>query len=176
EAARHYGDTRSALRRSDKLIEASVEEYEELHNSVGEERALRHVYSDTVHLGVVKNVEGQTVVMEKNDEEVTLKTENVELLTRDEMREWKIRNLPKVERDVSVVFDRTVDEDVLETVAEDTHADVLEADVFDVYDGDAIPDGSVSYTLRLEILDDGNVDEAVEGVRGVFEGLGGELR
>ncbi|MDZ7689343.1 MAG: hypothetical protein U5J64_11660 [Halobacteriales archaeon] len=178
DSARHYGDTKSALRRSDKLIEANVREYEELHASVGEERVLRHVYSGNVHAGTVRDVEGRTVVLEKADggKTLRLKTENVELLSDAEAREWKVENLRRRERDVSAVFPAELDEGVLTRVVEDCHDDVLDASVVDVYDGEAVPDGWTSYTVRLGILDDGNVDTAVETTHETLKGMGGEIR
>ncbi|MFW5984497.1 MAG: prephenate dehydrogenase/arogenate dehydrogenase family protein [Halobacteria archaeon] len=176
DSTRHYGDTKSALRRSDKLIEANVREYDELHASVGEERVLQHVYSGNVHVGVVRDVRGRTVYLDEDGETVELKTENVELLSRDEARGWKKRNLPRRERDVSAAFPATMEEEVLEDVAESCHDDVLDAAVFDIYEGDAVPDGWTSYTVRLELLDDGEVDEAVKAVRETFEGIGGKTR
>ncbi len=175
-AARHYGDTTSAHRRSGKLIDASVSEYHELHESVGEERAVRHIYSDVVHLGVVEDVEGQMIHLNKDGELTKLKTENVELLSREDARRWKEENLPRVERDVSVVFAGDVDVDVLENVAVDRHDDVLDAEVFDVYTGEAVADGATSYGVRLTLLDDGEVEEAVESVEEVLDGLGGSIR
>lgn len=176
DAARHYGDTKSALRRSDKLIEANVREYEELHASVGEERVLRHIYSGNVHIGEVRRIEGRTVVLEKESGVVELKTENVELLNDEEAREWKRNSLPRRKRDISAVFEATLDEEVLEEVVESCHRDILSASVFDIYDGDAIPDGKTSYSLRLEVLDDGAVEEAVETAQETLEGMGGEIR
>ncbi len=176
EAARHYGDTTRAHRRSGKLIDASVSEYHELHESVGEERVLRHIYSDVVHVGVVEDVEGQTVVLREEGGVVELKTENVELLSREEARRWKESNLPRVERDVSVVFDGEIEVDVLEDVAAGCHDDVLDADVFDVYTGGAVPEDATSYAVRLSVLKDGEVDDAVETVETVLEGMGGKIR
>lgn len=175
EAARHYGDTRSAQRRSDKIIEASVEEVEALHDSVGEERGLRHIYSDTVHVGTVKRVDAETVVIDDGGE-TELKTENIELMSSDELRGWKVENLPKRRRDVSVMYPHELDRDVLESVVLGSHQDVVGVEVFDVYNGDAIPSGSVSYGLRLRILDDGGVSDAIDSVEWLLEGLGGEVR
>ena len=180
DAASHYGDTKSALRRSDKLIEANVREYEELHASVGEQRVLRHVYSGNVHAGVVRDVEGRTVVLEnKNGGEastIRLKTENVELLGDAEAREWKEKNLRRRKRDVSAAFPTELDEGVLTRIVEKCHDDILSATVVDVYDGDAVPEGWTSYTVRLEVLDDGEVDTAVETTQETLEGMGGEIR
>jgi len=176
DAARHYGDTKSALRRSDKLIEANVREYDELHASVGEERVLRHVYSGNVHVGVVREIDGRTVVLEKESGVVELNTENVELLSEEEARGWKHKNLPRRRNDVSAVFAATLDENILERVVESCHDDVLNASVVDVYDGDAVPEGHTSYTVRLEVLDDRAVNEAVETVHETLEGMGGEIR
>lgn len=176
EAARHYGDTTRAHRRSGKLIDASVSEYHELHESVGEERVLRHIYSDVVHIGVVEDVDGRTVVLRDGSGQMELKTENVELLSREEARRWKEDNLPRVERDVSAVFNGDLDVDVLEEVAAGCHDDVLDAEVFDVYTGEAVPETATSYTVRLTVLEDGEVDEAVDAVEKVLDGMGGELR
>jgi len=178
DAARHYGDTRSALRRSDKLIEANVREYEELHASVGEERVLRHVYSGNTHAGVVRGVEGRTVVLEKGDggSTVRLNTENIELLGADEAREWKEENLRHRNRDVSAAFPAELDEDVLVRVVGACHEDVLSASVVDAYDGEAIQDGWTSYTVRLEVLDDGSVEGTVDTIHETLEGMGGRIR
>ena len=180
DAASHYGDTKSALRRSDKLIEANVREYEELHASVGEQRVLRHVYSGNVHAGVVRDVEGRTVVLEKKNggeaSTVRLKTENVELLSDAGAREWKEKNLRRRKRDVSAAFPTELDEGVLTRIVEKCHDDILSATVVDVYDGDAVPEGWTSYTVRLEVLDDGEVDTAVETTQETLEGMGGEIR
>ena len=180
DAASHYGDTKSALRRSDKLIEANVREYEELHASVGEQRVLRHVYSGNVHAGVVRDVEGRTVVLEKKNggeaSTIRLKTENVELLGDAEAREWKEKNLRRRKPDVSAAFPTKLDEGVLTRIVEKCHDDILSATVVDVYDGDAVPEGWTSYTVRLEVLDDGEVDTAVETTQETLEGMGGEIR
>ena len=180
DAASHYGDTKSALRRSDKLIEANVREYEELHASVGEQRVLRHVYSGNVHAGVVRDVEGRTVVLEKKNggeaSTIRLKTENVELLSDAGAREWKEKNLRRRKRDVSAAFPTELDEGVLTRIVEKCHDDILSATVVDVYDGDAVPEGWTSYTVRLEVLDDGEVDTAVETTQETLEGMGGEIR
>ncbi|MCX9009926.1 MAG: prephenate dehydrogenase, partial [Candidatus Methanoperedens sp.] len=42
KAGMHFGDTESALRRSEKLIGTRIAEHEELVRSIGHERALRH--------------------------------------------------------------------------------------------------------------------------------------
>ncbi|MFP4632155.1 MAG: prephenate dehydrogenase/arogenate dehydrogenase family protein [Halobacteriales archaeon] len=175
EAARHYGDTRSAHRRSGKLIEASVREYHELHGSVGERRALRHIYSDVVHYGTVVDVDGTVVRLREGSDVVELRSENVELLSETETRRWREDNLERVERDVSVVYPGELDVDVVEEVAVDCHDDVVGAEVFDVYSGDAVADGHVSYGLRLEVLEE-DVDRAVEAVERVLSGFGGEIR
>lgn len=175
-AARHYGDTKSAHRRSDKLIEASVAEYEALHDSVGEEVGLRHAYSGAVHVGRLTDVDGRELRLAAGSDDVTLKTENVELLSDDELRRWKREERPRRREDVSAVFQDGLDADVLDAVVLESHEDVLEAEVVDEYEGDAIPEGTVSYTVRLEVLDDGAADAAVARVERRLEGLGGSIR
>ncbi|XGI84554.1 prephenate dehydrogenase [Halorutilales archaeon Cl-col2-1] len=176
DSARHYGDTKSALRRSDKLIDAKVEEYEELHESLGDERGLRHVYSDTVHVGVVDEIDGQTVYLDEGTEVVELNTSNVELLSEDELRDWKLESLERHERDVSVVFSHGIDTEVLEDVLVSSDDDVVEVETVDIYDGDAVPEDAVSYTVRLGIIGDADPGEVVGSVVETLEGLGGEIR
>lgn len=175
-AAKHYGDTKSALRRSDKLIQANVREYEELLESVGSERGLEHIYSGVVHVGEVKGLDGRVVRLQEGGREIELNVENVELLTAEELRDWKKNNLDRKNRDVSVIYWSIMDTGILEDITELSHEDVVNVETVDEYRGDAIPDDAVSYTLRLEILEDGSAKDAVEDAVRVLEGIGGELR
>ena len=180
-AARHYGDTRSAHRRSDKLIEASVSEYEALHDSVGEEVGLRHVYSDVVHVGVLQAVEGRELRLDERGSSVTLHTENVELMSDDEVAAWKAAERPRRAFDVSAQFPATLDEGLLSTVAANAHEAIVDAAVVDVYEGEAIPEGATSYTLRIETVADetaeaGAGQAVIDAVERRLEGLGGTIR
>src|SRR4030067_3490829 len=101
KAAAHFGDTESALLRSSKLIGTKIAEHEELVRSVGTQRALKHIYSEVIHIGIVKKVTPRTVILERGGKNIEFLIENVRLLNELELYAWKSANLKNVTRDVS---------------------------------------------------------------------------
>ncbi|MFQ5815593.1 MAG: prephenate dehydrogenase, partial [Candidatus Hydrothermarchaeaceae archaeon] len=94
EAAKHLGDVDASMGRSDKAIRALTSELKRLRESIGKEVALKHIYSGTVHMGVVKGVTPDKVsIINRSGKGVTLKLSNVELLGEEELRGWKSENL-----------------------------------------------------------------------------------
>jgi prephenate dehydrogenase len=64
-AARKYGDTAHALRKSDKLINSRIAEYETILNSVGRVCGFSHIYSGKTHVGTLEKVGPDEVVLTK---------------------------------------------------------------------------------------------------------------
>ncbi len=176
DAATHYGDTKSALRRSDKLIDANVEEYHELHDSIGQEKGLRHIYSETIHVGKIRDIDGRTVYLDKDNEVVKLKTENIELLRQEELIEWKKENLPDRTLDVSVMFNSELDESILEETISNIDEYITSVETFEKYSGESLPEGYISYNLSIRVIDEPDRNEIQEEIHRVLEGLGGEIR
>ncbi len=175
DAARHYGDTEGAHARSDKLIDASVAEREELHESINEEEALRHLRSGVVHIGIVERIDGNMVVLDKGSEKVRIKIDNVELLDEKEKEKWKIENIPHKTRDISVILGNQTDREVLKDIILKSDKDILESKIVDIYKGTSIPKGKNSYTIRIESLKP-NIDRVTNKVQRLLEGIGGEIR
>ncbi|MDD3421503.1 MAG: prephenate dehydrogenase [Methanocellales archaeon] len=171
-AASHFGDTESALRRSDKLVNAKITELETLVQSIGEERGFRHIYSGVVHVGIVRKVTPQEVLLEKGGKRTELKIENVSLLSADELLQWKIDNLVPHRRDISVALLESVKPDIIAGILDGVDG-ILSVDQIDTYE---IKKGHVSLTYRIEIRGDKDPSEVQHKVEELLEGIGGEIR
>lgn len=172
KAATHFGDTEAALRRSDKLVNAKIAEIEELMHSIGEERALQHIYSGVVHIGVIKQVTPQNVMLERNGKCTKLKIENVRLFNPDELKQWKIENLQHHKRDISVVLSENVKPDVIAQIVKGVDG-VISAEVIDTF---KLKEGHLSITLRIAILGDKNPKDVQGAVEELLKGIGGKIR
>ncbi len=172
KAATHFGDTEAALRRSDKLVNAKIAEIEELMHSIGEERALQHIYSGVVHIGAIRKVTPQTVALERNGKVTKLKLENVKLLTPDELKQWKIENLRRHKRDISVVLAETVKPNIIAQIVKDVDG-IISAEVIDTF---KLKEGHLSITLRVVILGDKKPKDVQGAVEELLKGIGGKIR
>jgi len=172
KAAAHFGDTEAALRRSDKLVNAKISEIEELMHSIGEERALQHIYSGVVHIGAIRKVTPQTVALERNGKVTKLKLENVKLLTPDELKQWKIENLRHHKRDISVVLAENVKPNVIAQIVKDVDG-IISAEVIDTF---KLKEGRLSITLRIVILGGRRPKDVQGAVEELLKGIGGKIR
>jgi prephenate dehydrogenase len=89
-AAKHFGDAEPALKRSNKLIMANIKELEEFKRSIGSTRGLRNVYTGAVHVGIIKGASSDEIAVEEGSKEVILKTENVQLMTEEELKQYRL--------------------------------------------------------------------------------------
>lgn len=172
-AAVHFGDTQAALGRSDKLINAKIAEFQELVQSIGTERGLRHQYSGVTHLGIVRKVTPLTVVIERSSREVELKIENTRLLHRDELLEWKKQNLKHNSRDISVIIPDGASPDRIRDLVSQLEG-MVSVDIIDIYDG--LDTGSISVTFRVTILGDRDAGTVHSNVNDLLSGIGCTVR
>ncbi|MHC1589180.1 MAG: prephenate dehydrogenase/arogenate dehydrogenase family protein, partial [Methermicoccaceae archaeon] len=75
EAATHFGNTESALRSSDKLINSSIAEFERMRSMVGRDVVLQHIYTSRYHRGTLERVDKQSVVLVEGKRRIELKLE-----------------------------------------------------------------------------------------------------
>ena len=171
KAASHFGDTESALRRSEKLIGTKIAEHEELVRSIGNECALKHIYSGFVHFGTVKKVTPRTVILESAGKTKELLIENIRLLDQNEVLKWKMENLKNVMRDVSVFIPPGSEPEIIKKVIYMSEG-IISVDIIDVYK----KQNMISVTYRLTIFGDGDVVEVQEGVGTLLKGIGCTIR
>ncbi|MDI6654263.1 MAG: prephenate dehydrogenase, partial [Candidatus Hydrothermarchaeota archaeon] len=171
-AAKHIGDIDASMGRSDKAILALTEELKKLGESINKEVALKHIYSGAVHVGKVKGIDADSVVLlTPSGKEVALKLSNVELLGSDFLRRWKLKNLPRTKRDFSVLLPENADEEIIKKIIEACDGRVISCSIIDTYKGKQVPQGRKSITFRVEAFD---LD--FENVKKILKGIGGTLR
>lgn len=171
KASAHFGDTESALRRSEKLIGTKIAEHEELVRSIGNERALKHIYSGVVHFGIVKKVTPRTVLLERGGRTIELLIENVRLLNEKELFAWKAANLKNVTRDISVFIPKGSDAGVIKNVIRGTNS-VVSVEVIDVYS----KQNTQSVTYRVTIFGDQDAATVQGSVEALLKGIGCTVR
>lgn len=170
-AAKHIDDLESALGRSDKAISALSEEVNILKNLVGSEVGLKHIYSGKIHVGILKKLKPDFLVLKQHHNSTTLKLSNVEILTDKELMEWKIDNYPQKSYDISAVFQESADPDVIVATISGLEG-VVDAELIDTYRGSQIPEGSMSITVRYLVFDESTVLE----VENLLKGFGSQIR
>jgi prephenate dehydrogenase len=174
EASVHFGDTSAALRRSDKLINSKIAELDELVNSISMEKGLRHIYSDVVHVGIVKKVTPRSVVLSTGSKLVSLKLENIRLLSPEDLREWKTENLRGHSRDISVIIPKGADPGVIRSIIS-TNMKVISVQLIDTYTCTKSDTGS-SVTYRVGIIGDANATVVNNEIAALLTGIGCKLR
>ncbi|TQD24908.1 prephenate dehydrogenase [Methanolobus vulcani] len=174
DAAVHFGDTASALRRSDKLINSKIAEFDRLLDSIGQEIGVRHIYSGVVHTGIIKKVSPRDVVIECGSRMVPLKIENIHLLDEEELHEWKLENLEHNLRDISVLIPERADADVIMELAS-CNDDIVSIEIIDRYEG---VEGTerLSVTFRVMIMGDVEAEKVHKEVERQLKGIGCSIR
>ena len=167
-AAKHFGDAEPALKRSDKLIMANIKELEDFKRSIGSTRGLRNVYTGAVHVGVIKSASQREITIEERSKDVILKTENVQLMSEEEVTQHRLARGQRY-RDFSAVFPPGADPKIVARVLSSI-ADVTAVDVVDQY----AP--RQSYTFRVSTYIDGDVEQMQHDVTELLEGIGCKLR
>lgn len=171
KASAHFGDTGSALRRSEKLIGTKIAEHDELVRSTGRERALKHIYSGVVHYGIVKKVAPRSVILERGGKTTELLIENVRLLDEEELRAWKTIALRNMTRDVSVFIPPGSDPEILKTVLLSVDS-VVSVDIIDVFN----KRNNTSVTYRIAIFGDSNAALVLGNMETLLKGIGCTVR
>ncbi|MDO9096900.1 MAG: prephenate dehydrogenase, partial [Candidatus Methanoperedens sp.] len=171
KASAHFGDTESALRRSEKLIGTKIAEHEELVRSIGNERALKHIYSGVVHYGSVKKVTPRTVLIERGGRTTELLIENVRLLDEKELYEWKAAHLKNVTRDVSIFIPQGSDAEIIRNVVGKSDG-VVSVEIIDVYN----KDNTQSVTYRVTIFSDIDAATVQGSIEALLKGIGCTIR
>ncbi|HWR25853.1 MAG TPA: prephenate dehydrogenase [Methanosarcina sp.] len=190
-AALKYGDTAHALRKSDKLINSRIAEYENILNSIGKVCGFYHFYSGKTHVGTLEKVGSDEIVLTKlvskgtapqiKNKFIKLKLENLRLLSEVELREWRKENLEHSIRDISVVIPDGADPETI-LGAVNTNTDLAACEISDIYRG--IRENNqerkkierLGVTYRVTIFGDCDADSIEKNVISLLYGLGCMIR
>ncbi|MEO6520421.1 MAG: phenylalanine--tRNA ligase subunit beta [Mucilaginibacter sp.] len=89
------------------------------------------------------------------------------LVKKNKIVYQEVSKFPAVRRDLSMLVDQSVSFEQLKSIAQKTERKLLKAvNVFDVYQGDKLPEGKKSYALSFAIQDEEKTltDKAIDGV------------
>ena len=168
KATKNMGDTKNALGRSDKAINALSHEFNILKKSIGNEIALKHIYSGKVHIGVLEKIEDKTAIL---DNGTRLRIANIEVLNSEELQQWKLDNIEEKQQSISCLFNDKVTPNIIVETLENIE-DVTEVVLTDIYQGPQIDEGYESLTFTVNALS----KEAFINVKSILTGFGGVLR
>ena len=172
DSAKHFNDEQEALKRSDEEINMLNHKINLLRKSIGQEIGLKHHYSGNIHVGTLTNVTSKNVLLKTLDtKEIELKLSNIDILSEDDVFEWKKKNLNLEHFDVSVLFPSKCDEKYLIKVFKNIEP-VIDVDIIDVYDGKQINDSFTSYTFHYSLFDKKDKDY----VERYIKSIGGTIR
>lgn len=170
-ATKHMGDITNALGRSDKAINSLNQEYSLLTKSIGSEIALKHIYSRKIHVGMLESVDNKTAILKNGNKIKKLRLANIEALSQDELRQWKIKNYNKKSESISCVFKNNVNEEIiLKTIG--NIDDVINVKLTDKYNGPQIAEDSISLTFKVESIS----KKSILNVKELLSGFGGIIR
>lgn len=171
KAAKHLDDLEAALGRSDKAIYALNQEISVLKNSMGKEVGLRHIYSGKIHLGILKELSPDFITLSHNNNTIKLKVSNIEILSKEQLKQFKDENCPIKSFDVSVVLPESSDPEIIADTI-DKIKDVVDVRILDIYQGSQIQKGMKSITLRYQVIN----TYARNEVEALLNGFGGTIR
>ena len=172
ESAKHLDGYEDALARSDKAISMLTQKSNVLSKSIGKEVGLKHQHSENVHMGIVKEVGSKNVILETGgSDEICFKLSNVDIMSEDEIFEWKKDNLTLEHLNLSVVFPSKSDEKHLIEMFKNIEP-VIDVEIIDVYNGEQIDESKTSYTFHYTLFN----KEDQEYVEEFIEGIGGTIR
>ncbi len=171
KATKNMGDIKNALGRSDKAISALSHEYSLLHKSVGKEVGLKHIYSGRIHVGILESVDGKTAVLKSGNKTKNLRIANIDVLSEDELHEWKLNNVKHEIQSISCVFFKNVNVNVIENTVLNM-SNIIDIHLIDAYNGPQIDENSISLTFEVEALSKSDI----ENVKKLFTGFGGNIR
>lgn len=167
-ATKNMGDIQNALGRSDKAINGLNHEFNILKNSIGHEIALKHIYSGKVHMGVLEKIDGKTAVL---DNGTKLRIANIEVLSGQDLHQWKLNNIKHRKASISCIFSENVTPNIIVETLEKID-DVVNVVLTDIYDGPQIDEGFKSLTFEVTAFS----KDAISDVKNVLTGFGGVLR
>ena len=172
ESAKHLDGYEDALARSDKAISMLTQKSNVLSKSIGKEVGLKHQHSENVHMGIVKEVGAKNVILDTGgNDEICFKLSNVDIMSENEIFEWKKNNLKLEYFNLSVLFPSNCNEKYLIEMFKNIEP-VIDVKIVDVYNGEHIDDSQTSYTFHYSVFDRQEKDYVEEFI----EGIGGTIR
>ena len=121
-----------------------------------------------------KHMDDLEAALGRSDKAISALTEEVNILkgsTGKEIYEWKVENYPHKTYYVSAVFPDNCSPDIIVTTIKGLKG-VIDASISDLYHGSQVPSGSISITIKYEVID----PEAMFDIENLLKGFGAVIR
>ncbi|KZX15789.1 T-protein [Methanobrevibacter cuticularis] len=171
EATKNLDDIQAALGRSDKAIESLNHEISSLKNAVGKEIALKHIYSEEVHIGILTDLDPEFVTLNTKKGEKNLKIANIKILDEENLKEWKLINKEIKTQSISCVFPNSCNEAIIAQAISKLD-EITDVKITDIYHGPQVANDKISITFEIDAFD----VSAFENVETFLKGFGGIIR
>ena len=123
-------------------------------------------------MGIVKEVGAKNVILDTGgNDEICFKLSNVDIMSENEVFEWKKDNLQLENFNLSVLLPSKCGEKYLLEMFRNIEP-VIDVEIIDVYNGEQIDDSQTSYTFHYSVFDRQEKDYVEEFI----EGIGGTIR
>ncbi len=173
DAAKHFGsEAKRGIYYSDKALFALSKEIEGLKKNINKEIAVKNLESGNIHFGILKNVEGDYIILEKNGKEEKFNLLRSEIYFNSELKELKDKYLPKKYYDISVLFRENIDENIILELLKN----IFDIEIIDIYKGDKIKNGYKSVTFRIYSYKKDELNKLKSKFIEIIRNIGGELR
>lgn len=164
ESSEHMDEREEALIRSDQAISMLRQKSDILTGSIGKELGLKDLYSEKIHVGIVKKVSSKCVILENNGE-IELKISNIDILSEKELFEWKKDNIELKNYDLTVQLPSRCDEKYLIKMFKNIEP-VIDVEITDITQ---ISDSQTNFTFNYSVFDKdekSHVEEYIMGIGG----------
>ena len=170
-ATKNMGDIQGALGRSDKAINSLSHEITILRNSKGKEIGLKHIYSGKVHVGIVKELNSNFVVLDIKNSLKKIKIANVEILSSEELFNWKLKNQKIYTQSISSVFPNNSNSEIIKDTLSRVK-NITNVTITDTYTGPQINEDKISFTFEVN----GLTKKDIEYCKDLLKAFGGIIR
>lgn len=166
ESADHMDEREEALIRSDKAIGMLSQKTNILTKLIGKEVGLKDAYSEKTYVGIIKKVTSKCVILECNgQEEIDLKISNVDILSENEVFEWKKNHSHLEHFNLTLRLPSSSREKYLIKMLENIEP-IIDVEITSIEEADdSFKDFSISYTT-FNKEDKSYVEEYVKGIGG----------
>ena len=172
EATKNMDDIQSALGRSDKAIDSQNHEISMLKNSVGREVAIQHIYSEEIHIGILKEITPDFITLATGKKEKNLKIANIRILNDEDLFQWNLANKSIKTHSISCVFPKNSNENIIKDTIKASVSNVFDVKVTDIYTGEQVPKNSISITFEIQSFE----NSTFKDVEKLLKGFGGIIR
>ncbi|KZX10809.1 prephenate dehydrogenase [Methanobrevibacter curvatus] len=174
-ATKNINDIESSLGRSDKAIDSITNELIKLTESLKKEIAVKHIYSKEIHYGFLEKIDSDFIFIKNPNSKAKkcqrLKISNIELLSSEDFLKWKKNNIPTKNYQITVVFNKNSDPEVIKNTLEIV-PNVINVKIVEIYKGNQINENQISINFSITTFKKKDLYKVTK----ILKGFGGIIR